>query len=394
MSVDDLAVPGVYLPSAGGIVCGRIRRMSSRKPPAPRGAVTLALLAEQLGVHVSTVSRALSERPVGVSAETVTRVRQLAGERGYRRNAAALSLRTGRSKMIGVMVPRLTDVVLATIYDGIDQTAIDAGYNTVVVNTRDRPDLQRSRLDLMLSRQVDGIIVGDSRTDSNLISELQGCGVPYVLVARRMPREISVSTDDLKGGRLAAEHLLSLGHRRIGIVAGDPHASTGAERTLGFRRAYAAAGYPLPDDYVIPSGFDVRSGREAGDHLLSLRHPPTAIFAASDFAAIGVMGAMRDRGLEAPRDVAVVGFNDLDVASELPTPLTSVHSPLFDMGALSMRVLLSLLRGRRVRSRLLQPTLYPRASTVGTSPSWTDAPVDPPRRSQVGGKSPRPAQVP
>jgi LacI family transcriptional regulator len=368
--------------------------MSNRKPPAPRETVTLALLAEQLGVHLSTVSRALSENPVGVSAETVTRVRELAGERGYRRNAAAQSLRTGRSKMIGVMVPRLTDVVLATIYDGIDQTAIGAGYNTVVVNTRDRPDLQRSRLDLMLSRQVDGIIVGDSRTDSNLISELRGCGVPYVLVARRMPRQISVSTDDLKGGRLAAEHLLSLGHRRIGIVAGDPHASTGAERTLGFRRAYAAAGYPLPDDYVIPSGFDVHSGREAGDHLLSLRRPPTAIFAASDFAAIGVMGAMRDRGLEAPRDVAVVGFNDLDVASELPIPLSSVHSPLFDMGALSMQVLLSLLRGRRVRSRLLQPTLYPRASTVGTSPRWTDVPVEPPsRRSEVGGKSPRPAQV-
>jgi LacI family transcriptional regulator len=364
--------------------------MSSRK--SPRGTVTLALLAEQLGVHVSTVSRALSESPVGVSAETVTRVRQLAGERGYRRNAAALSLRTGRTKMIGVMVPRLTDVVLATIYDGIDQTAIDAGYNTVVVNTRDRPDLQRSRLDLMLSRQVEGIIVGDSRTDSNLVSELQGCGVPYVLVARRMPREISVSTDDLKGGRLAAEHLLSLGHRRIGIVAGDPHASTGSERTLGFRRAYAAAGYPLPDDYVIPSGFDVRSGREAGEHLLSLPRPPTAIFAASDFAAVGVMGAMRDRGLEAPRDVAVVGFNDLDVASELPTPLTSVHSPLFDMGALSMRVLLSLLRGRQVRSRLLQPTLYPRASTVGTSPGRTDA--DPPRRREIGAKSARPAQVP
>lgn len=339
----------------------------SRKSPAARGAVTLALLAEQLGVHVSTVSRALSESPAGVSAETVSRVRELAGEQGYRRNAAAQSLRTGRTKMIGVMVPRLTDVVLATIYDGIDQTAIEAGYNTVVVNTRDRPDLQRSRLDLMLSRQVDGIIVGDSRTDSNLVAELRGCGVPYVLVARRMPRQISVTTDDLKGGRLAAEHLLSLGNRCVGVVSGDPHASTGAERTLGFCRAYADAGFPLPDDYVIPSGFDVHSGHEAGERLLSLRRPPTAIFAASDFAAVGVMAAMRDRGLHVPGDVAVVGFNDLDVAAELPIPLTSVHSPLFEMGALSMKVLLALLRGRQVRSRVLQPTLRPRASTVGAT---------------------------
>lgn len=328
-------------------------------------------MARQLGVHVSTVSRALSDDPSGVSAETVSRVRELANERGYRRNVAAQSLRTGRSKLIGVMVPRLTDVVLATIYDGIDQTAIEAGYNTVVVNTQDRPDLQRSRLDLMLSRQVDGIIVGDSRSDSNLMAELQASGVPYLLVARRLPRQTSVTTDDLKGGRLAAEHLLSLGHRRVGVVAGDPHASTGSERTLGFRRAYEGVGCPIPDEYVIPSAFDLGTGREAGEQLLARPEPPTAIFAVSDFTALGVLAAMRDRGLRAPDDIAVVGYNDLDVAAELPIPLTSVHSPLFDMGALSMRLMLKVLRGHRVRSRMLQPTLIPRASTLGDVASAT-----------------------
>lgn len=344
---------------------GQNALMPRRMQGAERGPVTLAQMARALGVHVSTVSRALSDDPTGVSAETVLRVRELANEQGYRRNVAAQSLRTGRSKLIGVMVPRLTDVVLATIYDGIDQSAIEAGYNTVVVNTQDRPELQRSRLDLMLSRQVDGVIVGDSRSDSNLMSELQASGVPYLLVARRMPRQISVTTDDVKGGRLAAEHLLSLGHRRVAVVAGDPHASTGAERTLGFCRAYEAAGVPVPEDHIIPSGFDLRTGREAGERLLSLPELPTAIFAVSDFTALGVLGAMRDRGLQAPADIAVIGYNDLDVAEELPIPLTSVHSPLFDMGSISMRLMLRLLHGQRVRSRLLQPTLVPRASTLG-----------------------------
>jgi LacI family transcriptional regulator len=343
--------------------------MSTRRASPRRNTVTLARLAEELGVHVSTVSRALSDEPFGVGTETVERVRRLAFELGYRRNVAAQSLRTGRTKLIGVMVPRLTDVVLATVYDGIDQTAISAGYNTVVVNTRDRLDLQRSRLDLMLSRQVDGIILGDSRDDSNLISELRRYDVPYVLVTRRLPRQLSVTTDDLMGGRLAAEHLLSLGHRRVGVVAGDQHASTGAERTAGFRMAYASAGHPVPDEYVIPTGgFDVAAGRAGAEALLSLPARPTAIFAVSDFAAVGVMGTMRDHGLEVPQDIAVIGYNDLDVAAELPIPLTSIHSPLFQMGASSMRALLALLDGSQVRSRALKPALVPRASTLGFQP--------------------------
>ena len=346
----------------------RVLRHDVRMPPRAQplnAPVTLALLAEELGVHVSTVSRALSDDPVGVGSETVEKIRTLAQHRGYRRNVAAQSLRTGRTRMIGVMVPRLTDVVMATIYEGIDEAAIDAGYNTVVANTQDRPELQRSRLDLMLSRGVDGLIVGDSRSDSNLISHLEGCGVPYVLVARRMPRQLSVTTDDLLGGRLAAEHLLSLGHKRVGVVAGDPHASTGAERTLGFRRTYEQAGYPLTDDYVVPSGFDVASGRSAGERLLTLPRRPTAIFAASDLVAVGVLGAMRDLGLSAPEDVAVVGFNDVDIAAQLPVPLTTIYSPLAEMGAKGMRLLLSRMDGKRVRSVVLQPSLRVRESTAG-----------------------------
>ncbi len=344
---------------------GTIVGVATRHPGPRHGAVTLAVLAEQLGVHVSTVSRALSDRPMGVGSETMDRVRALAEQLGYRSNVAARSLRTGRTRMIGVMVPRLTDVVHAIIYDGIDQTATAAGYNTVVVNTQDRPDLQRSHLNLMLAHQVEGIIVGDSRSDSNLVAELRRAGVPYVLVARRLPRQISITTNDLEGGRLAGEHLLSLGHRQVGVIAGDPQASTGAERTAGFRRAFEEAGLPVPDTYVIPSGFDVKSGRDSAEILLSSPDRPTAIFAVNDFAAVGVLGAMRDRGLKAPDDVAVVGFNDLDFAAELPTPLTSVNSPLFEMGVRSAQTLLALTRGSKVRSKVLQPTLVPRTSTMG-----------------------------
>lgn len=339
--------------------------MSPEEQPHGTASVTLASLAARLDVHVSTVSRALSNNPVGVGRDTAERIRRLASEMGYRRNAAARTLRTGQSGMIGVMVPRLTDVVLATIYEGIDQTATAAGVNTVVVNTHDDPALQRSRLDLLLSRRVDGLIVGDSRNTSNLVPELRSARIPFVLVMRSLPRQLSITTDDMEGGRLAAQHLLALGHRDIGVVSGDPDASTGEERTRGFRETFTAAGHSIPDDHVVTSGFDVTGGRRAADFLLRLPRRPSAIFAVNDYAAIGVMGAVRDAGLQVGRDVAVVGYNDVDIAEHLPVALTTVRSPLFSMGAHSVRALMGRLAGKKIRSQRLKPTLVPRASSHG-----------------------------
>ena len=334
------------------------------RQPARAGAVTLASIADRAGVHLSTVSRALSPEPAGVGPAMVERIRAIADELGYRRDAAAYTLRTGHSRLIGVLVPRLTDVALATIYDAIDRTAALAGYNTVVANTRDDAELRRSRLDLLLSRRVDGVILGDSRAASNPIPELRRAGVPFVLVMRRLPRQISVTTDDVAGGRLAARHLLELGHERVGVIAGDPGTSTGAERTQGFRDAYAEAGSPIPDEYVVESDFHVDGGRRAAERLLTLPVQPSAVFAINDFTAIGAMGAIRDAGLRVGTDVAVVGFNDLDLAAQLPVGLTSVRSPLAEMGELSVRMLLDLLEGRKVRSRRLPPVLVERASTL------------------------------
>lgn len=330
------------------------------------GAVTLASLAERLGVHVSTVSRALSSHPEGVGEATVLRVRALAEELGYRRDEAARSLRTGQTRMIGVLVPNLTDVAHATIYDGIDQAAAQAGYNTVVSNTRDDVDLRRARLDLLLSRRVDGLIVADSRSDSNLIPELERAKVPFVLVMRRLPGQVSVTTDDVAGGQLVGAHLWELGHRRVGVVAGDPSASTGAERTRGFLDRFAEAGAPVPEEYVIASGFHTDGGYRAAAELLRRLEPPTAIFAVNDFTAIGVMGAVRDAGLRVGVDVAVAGYNDLDLARHLPVGLTSVSSPLTTMGELSTRTLLRLLAGESARSVRLPPTLRARGSTLNS----------------------------
>jgi LacI family transcriptional regulator len=332
-----------------------------------RPAATLATIAELAGVHVSTVSRALSPDEAvrrGVAAATAAQIQALAAELGYQPNPAGTALRTGRSHVLGVLVPRLTDIVLSTIYEGIDAAASTAGYHTVVANTGDDLDLQRRRADALLARRVDGLILGDARTDSTLAADLAARGIPLVLVSRRLPRRVSVTTDDVLGGRLAGEHLVALGHRHVGVAAGEPYASTGIERTAGFLAAYREAGTVVDDRYVVASRFDVAGGRAAAERLLALHPRPTAIFAVNDFAAIGVMGAVRDAGLRVGEDVAVVGYNDVPLAAELPVPLTSVHASMFDMGRQAATTLLGILDGKPGRSRRLPPQLAVRASTV------------------------------
>lgn len=324
----------------------------------------MAELARQLGVHVSTVSRALRSNPTGVSAATVERVRDLADAVGYRRNLGAAALRTGQSRLIGVLVPRLTDPVLATVYEGIDEAASEAGYNTVVTNTLDDSTRRHERLESLLSRRVQGLILGDSHLGSERSAELRSIDVPYVLVVRRLAGHISISTNDIKGGRMAAEHLLGLGHQRVAVIGGDATASTGLERTLGFCRRYAEAGLPLAAHSVVNSGFSVTAGSTATEALLALAPRPTAIFAIDDLVAVGAMGSLRNAGLRVGEDMALIGYNDLEISSQLPVPLSSIRSPLVEMGVESVKALLQIIAGAAAASRQLEPELVARATTL------------------------------
>jgi LacI family transcriptional regulator len=341
--------------------------MPEKPVPGRARPVTLATVARHAQVHVSTVSRALSDNPTGVGVDTVRRVRELAAAMGYRRDVRAAGLRTGTSRLIGVLVPRLTDLALATIYNSIDLAASNAGYGTVVANTQDSARHRKVRIDAMLSRGIDGIIIGDSHLGDTAAYELQQRGVPYVLVMRRLEGHPSVTTDDYRGGQLAAEHLLQLGHRRVGVVAGDQLASTGRDRTLGFRRAFEAAGFPVAPNYVIDSEFSTPAGLHAGATLMNLPEPPTAIFAVHDLIALGVMGAIREAGRRLGTDVALIGYNNLDLAATLPVPLTSISSDLGKMGQLSFDTLMNTINGQPVESVLLEPVLIPRATTLGSS---------------------------
>lgn len=325
---------------------------------------TLRTIAESAGVDVSTVSRVLNGPPEEVaraaSRETADAIREWAVRLDYRPNPHATSLRTARSNLIGVLVPRLSDVVLASIYEGIEDAAARRGLATFVMNSHDRPAEQRARTDLALTRRVDGLVLGDAHSDAMFVDEIAARKVPFVLVSRHAGNHPSVTCDDYRGGRLVAEHFLQLGHKRAGVIAGEPFASTGLDRTAGFVDRYREAGFDVP---AVHSAFDTVGGHKAADHLLRQRSRPTAIFAVNDFAAIGALGAVREAGLRSGEDIAVAGFNDIPLAAELPLPLTSVRSPMHEMGARALELLVSILGGQHPQSERLEPELVVRAST-------------------------------
>ncbi|WP_245645200.1 LacI family DNA-binding transcriptional regulator [Pseudonocardia acaciae] len=336
-----------------------------------QGHATLQMVADEAGVTPSTVSRVLNSASDTAarrwaSAETIRRVREVAARYGYRPNPQAVGLRTRRSRLIGVVVPRLQDYVLATIYEGIDEAATERGYGTLVTNSLDDARKQAVATEMLLDRRVEGLIFGDAHFDGAFLDKLAGRGVRFVLVSRRAPGHPSVTVDDLMGGRLVGEHLVATGRRDVAILAGEPYASTAIDRTQGAVDALRAAGVDLPAHRIVHGPFDAQGGRAAVERVLERRPFPEAIFATNDFAAIGAMGALRDRNLRVPGDIAVVGYNDTALAAELPTSLTTVRSPMREMGRQGLRMLLDILQGGAAEPVLLPPSLVIRESTAAS----------------------------
>ena len=332
------------------------------------GSVTLRMIADELGISPSTVSRVLNsangDTAKWAAAGTVQRIRNLARERGYSPNVYASNLRTARSNLVGVIVPRLQDYVLATVYEGIEEAAIEQGLSTFVTNSLDSDENRRARTAMMLERRVGGLIFGDAHLDDPFLDDVAAQRIPFVLVSRHTGTHTSVTGNDYLGGRLVGEHLLSAGRRDVAILAGLPFASTAQDRTRGVTDVFREAGLHIPSERIVHGPFDAAGGRAAADALLRSGPYPDAIFATNDFAAIGALGSLRDHQLTVPDDVALVGYNDTPLAAEMPVPLTTVRSPMHRMGRRALELLADVMAGRSVSSESLEPELIVRASSL------------------------------
>jgi LacI family transcriptional regulator len=329
--------------------------------------VTMASLARQVGVHISTVSRALQEPRQETTNRTTLKIRSLADELKFQPDATASGLRTGRSRLIGVTVPTLTDPVHATTYEGIDKQALSRGYSTMVIMSANLDDLSPDRANSLIRSRVEGIIIQDTFQGDQLPASLRERGIPYVLCLRKGDDDSSVAVNDLLGGCLAAEHLATAGHKDVAVISPDSSVSTGRERVEGFLEGMREHGVQVDSSRIVPAGFDLASGQRAAEVILGWATLPTAIFACNDLTAAGLMFRLREAGVEVGRDLALIGYNDIEIAQHLPVPLTSVASPLHEVASQSVDMLIDLIEGKRTGPVSLMPRLVPRASTL----AWT-----------------------
>ncbi|EGD53490.1 LacI family DNA-binding transcriptional regulator [Gordonia neofelifaecis] len=318
-------------------------------PSGSRGSrpPTMKEIAERAGVHVSTVSRVLRQaEPVDGGSEAAKRVREVADELGYRPNLWAASLRTRRTTTIGAVMPRLTDGVVATIYQGVEQAAREAGYSVLLSSPPDDPDGQREAIALLAGRQVDGLILSSLHSPAaEFVSDL-ALPVPAVALNRHADAGLPFAGgDDRLGGRLAARHLVDCGYRRIAAVGGPLFATTGHDRLAGFLYEMHDAGVAVPTGRIAHARMDVQGGIDAARTLLTGDDRPDAVFCVSDTMAIGLLGVARDLGLSIPDDLGLVGYNDIPVAAQLPVPLTTVVTPAHAIGAAGVRLLLGMITG-------------------------------------------------
>lgn len=330
---------------------------------------TSADVAAVAGVSRTTVSFVLNEREgVKIPDETRQRVLAAAAKLDYHPNSVARQLAGGASRALGLVLRQTpeqvaNDGVLAETLRGLADAARAANHR-VLVETLAPGDGHYSSL--LRSGRTDGLIVSGPRYDDVELVELVRDGFPVVIQGSQPGLEVpSVDVDNEAGARMAVEHLLALGHRRIGCITNAPLAYTAAsERLTGYREALAAAGIADDPALIAEGAFDASSGHRAVAEILA-RTTPEAIFVASDVVAIGAIAGLRDAGFSVPGDVSVVSFDAIPLAAYLDPPLTTIRLPAYDLGLTAGRAILERIAGRPVAGRTLLPTeLIVRASTA------------------------------
>ncbi len=325
-------------------------------------------VAEAAGVHVATASRALDGRRTAmVKPDTVERVRRAAEDLGYRVNRMARGLKLNRSFTIGMLIPDITNPLFPPIVRGAEDGLAERGYTLVLANTDNDEAKERRHLAGMLEMQVDGLLLAMARRRDPLVEELRAGPTPLVLVNRTIDRGgvSAVIPDDQAGMTIAVEHLHRLGHRAIAHVAGPSDTSTGARRAAGFTAAMTLLGLRA-DRVVGASAFSEAEGREAARQVFAGNGKPTAIVAANDLIALGVIEAGEEAGLRCPQDFSVVGFNDMPFVDRFRPPLSTVRILEYEIGLRAAR----LLQGRIDRpdqepeTILMAPELIVRGSTA------------------------------
>lgn len=332
-----------------------------------RARPTIYDVAREAGVSTATVSRALNRS--GQIAPTTRKAIEEAVERlGYRPNTIARSLVTKSTQTIAFLLPDITNPFYASLVSGIQQVALESDHTMLLCTTEGDPEREAEYLSLLRAKQVDGALVDGLVLPPDRIARFVDDGFPIVCLDRDVDSKSVplVQVDNRRGARLATDHLLELGHRRIAHVAGATELRISAERRSGYRDALVRAGLRHDPALVSTGGFTEDGGYEATRSLLESGAEFTAVFAANDLSAIGVINAITESGRNVPGDISVVGFDDIRLSAYTWPPLTTIRQPAVEIGQRATEILIGMINGRRARKLryLLEPTLVLRGSTA------------------------------
>ena len=325
-----------------GLLVGKCWERSQGVPVAR----TLVEVARLAGVSRSTVSRVINDDP-NVGAETRQRVWEAVRESGYQPHAVARSLVTKRTQIIGIVIPELvtalfTDPFFPILLRSATESCNEHRYQLMLSLFSSSADRQEMYERLVGNAYLDGVIVASAALDDPLIPDLLRDGVPFVCVGRHPDARVrSVDVDNVGGARMAVDYLIRLGHRRIGALTGRLDTAHGQDRLDGYRQALTTHGIPFSEDLIVEGDFTEGSGMTGVQRLLPA--DPSAVFVASDTMAVGALRALRQGGVEVPRDIALVGFDDIPVASTIEPPLTTVRQPIGRLATLAVETLLDLI---------------------------------------------------
>ncbi len=333
--------------------------------------VTIYEVAREARVSTATVSRVINNRR-HVREATRLRVETAMRDLGYVANRQARGLAGGRSRVIGLLVYELGSSYFNQLIRGIDAATAQIGYDLMLYTTHARRESEAQHAAELASGPADGLIFVLAVEIDNYVDRLRRQRVPYVLLDhdRDVPDSTFVTAANRRGAKEAIEHLVGLGHRRIGFITGTPGTSSARERLSGYRDALREAHLGWDPSLVARGDFLEARGYQATMELLALDDRPTAIFTSADTAAFGAIKAIRASGLKVPRDVSIVGFDDIPEASLVMPPLTTVRQPLQEMGATAVRLL---------RRLMDEPDATPRRTELLTELIVRESSAPPPR---------------
>ncbi|NOQ39809.1 MAG: substrate-binding domain-containing protein [Anaerolineales bacterium] len=341
-------------------------------------AVTIKDIAKVADVSHSTVSRALRDHPT-IALETITRIKIIAADMGYVPSAVARGLKTKRSQALGVIVNRIDDPFFSEILQGIEDVLQEAGYSLFVAASNRDPSREKTIVQAMRERQVDGVIVCTTQFGDEYRSQLEHFGFPIVAIGNLEGTDYKwlVYHDDFDGSVQITKHLIKLGHRKIAYLGNTRAERTTRGRLESFMQEMTTANLPIPDEYIYHCPNGRPEGGEIGaKHCLGLDDPPTAIICFNDMMAIGVVKALREAGLQVPGDCSVVGFDDISIAAYTYPSLTTLKQPKYQLGYEAAQMMYKVLQSQseissaQGQTLMLRGELVIRETTASPSKKW------------------------